>query len=123
VTSRRRASFSARNLALALVVARAIEVEKAATTSEHAVTGGPAARAAHPLGRQRRRGGRERTAALSTSAAAHPRSVRRPGARNRAPWWITILPLARRRSCGDVDHKSAGEWISIRAPLKDGPVR
>jgi hypothetical protein len=39
VTSRRGATLSARNLALALVVARAIEVEKAAPTSEHAVAG------------------------------------------------------------------------------------
>jgi hypothetical protein len=53
VTIRRRAPFSARHLALALVETRAIEIANAAPACLRAITDRSTRGAAHPLGRSR----------------------------------------------------------------------
>jgi hypothetical protein len=117
VTVRRRAPFSARRLALTLVEERALHVANAAPTGLRALTRRPTRSAAHPLSRHCRRSGRERTAALSASTAAHPPSLRRTGALFRWPGGSRSC-RSRARSRGAVDHDPAGRWISIRLPLK-----
>lgn len=110
--------LTAHALARTLVAARAIDVAITPLAAQLSISRCPATRAADSLRALRRRRGRERTAALGASAAAHPASVQRSRVGYAAAQWITILPRAVRWLRGTVDHDPAGWWITIGVPLK-----